>query len=162
MNFLIMLLMISKVSFPLTSPAFKANGDIPVKYTCEGENISPPLLIGEVPTHTKSLAIVVDDPDADKKVVTHWIAWNIPADTRMIKEGARPGTQGKNERGENRYMGPCPPKGQHHYFFKIYALDQMLGLKEGSSKEELIKAMTGHILAEGELVGLYEKQAKAK
>ncbi|MBS1624675.1 MAG: YbhB/YbcL family Raf kinase inhibitor-like protein [Bacteroidetes bacterium] len=154
--------MMSKVNFPLTSPAFKTDGDIPVKYSCEGENVNPPLMIGEVPRRTKSLAIVVDDPDADKKIVTHWIAWNIPAQTRMIREGERPGVTGKNEKGENKYMGPCPPSGKHHYYFKVYALDRMLDLKESTTKGELEKAMTGHILAEGQLVGLYEKQPTAK
>lgn len=162
MNFLILLLMMSKVSFPLSSPAFKANGEIPLKYTCEGENVSPPLAIGEVPKGAKSLALIVDDPDADKKVVTHWIAWNISPDVHMMREGERPGTPGKNEKGENRYMGPCPPKGQHHYFFKVYALDKMLDLKEGASKDELVNAIKDHILAEGELVGVYEKKAVAK
>lgn len=154
--------MMSKVTFPLTSPVFKSNGDIPVKYTCEGENVSPPLVIGEVPKGTRSLALIVDDPDADNKVVTHWLAWNIAPTTVSIPEGGRPGTMGRNEKGDNRYMGPCPPKGQHHYFFKVYALDRMLDLKEGASKEELVNAIKEHILAEGELVGLYEKQAIAK
>ena len=162
MNFLIALLLFSKVTFPLTSPAFETNKDIPVKYTCEGKDVNPPLTIGEPPKGTVSLALVVDDPDGDKGVITHWIAWNIPASTRSIAEGAKPGTAGKNERGELKYMGPCPPKGQHHYYFHIYALDKMLDLKEGASKAELINAINGHILAAGELVGVYEKQTIAK
>jgi Raf kinase inhibitor-like YbhB/YbcL family protein len=140
----------------VTSISFSNNGNIPSKFTCEGENISPAISVKGIPQETKSLAILVEDPDAPNGTVIHWAAWNIdPAGN--IAEKSILGTQGKNSRGANGYMGPCPPTGTHHYHFKVFALDRMLGVTEGSSKEQLEAAMKGHIVGEGELVGLYQK-----
>lgn len=142
----------------IQSPAFEHGQAIPRKYACDGEDVSPPLVFTDVPKGTKSLAIVVDDPDAPMGVFDHWIAWNIPPDTRELSEGARIERQGKNDFGEQRYRGPCPPRGAaHRYRFKVYALDAMLDLAEGASKEQLEKVMEGHILAKGELVGTYKR-----
>ncbi|MCW3082977.1 MAG: YbhB/YbcL family Raf kinase inhibitor-like protein [Bacteroidetes bacterium] len=139
------------------SPAFESSSSIPMKYTCEGQSISPPLTIKKIPENTKTLALIMDDPDAPNGTFDHWIMWNIPV-TENIEENTAPGTQGLNGRKENKYTGPCPPNGIHHYHFKIYALDTELDLPANSDKQALIKAMKGHILADGELVGLYKKQ----
>ena len=140
----------------VTSPSFKNDDYIPVKFSCEGDNISPELSVKDIPEHTASLAIVVEDPDAPRGIVTHWIAWNIDP-SGNIPEKSNAGVQGKNTRGNNGYMGPCPPSGVHHYHFKIYALDEKLNLPEGSTKEQLQDAMKDHIIGFGELVGLYQK-----
>jgi len=140
----------------ITSPAFEHNQMIPAKYTCQGEDIAPPLAISDWPEATKSLALINDDPDAPGGTWNHWIVWNItPAGA--IGENTVPGVQGKNSWGRNDYGGPCPPGGTHRYFFKLTALDTELDLKEGASKDELERAMKGHILAEAELIGLYAK-----
>ena len=140
----------------VTSPSFNENGNIPAKFTCQGDNISPAITVKGMPPETKSLAIIVEDPDAANGTVIHWVAWDMDA-AGNIPEKSMGGTQGKNTRGNNGYMGPCPPTGAHHYHFKVYALDRMLGLAAGSSKDQLVAAMKGHIVGEGELVGLYEK-----
>jgi len=146
----------------LTSTAFKNGGKIPSKYTCEGENISPPLKIEDAPLDVKCFVLIVDDPDAVKpagKVWVHWIIFNIPAETEEILEGESPkGTPGEGTAGELEYQGPCPPDGEHRYFFKLYALDEELSLKEGASKAEVEDAMEGHILEEAELIGKYKKK----
>jgi hypothetical protein len=140
------------------SSAFEHNQPIPRKYACDGEDVSPPLTFADVPEGTKSLALVVDDPDAPMGVFDHWIAWNLPPDTKELSEGARVEKQGKNDFGELQYRGPCPPSGSaHRYRFKAYALDTILDLPEGASKKQLEKAMEGHILAKGELVGTYKR-----
>ena len=147
----------------LSSQAFKHNDKIPSKYTCQGQDINPPLEIAEVPEGTKSLALIMDDPDVPERVRkdkmwVHWVAYNIDPKTRAIKENIPTlGTLGKNTGGMNRYMGPCPPDKEHRYFFKLYALDTMLSLKDGATKDELLKAMEGHILAQCELIGRFEK-----
>lgn len=140
----------------ITSPAFENNAPIPAKYTCQGEDISPPLAIADLPENTASLALIVDDPDAPMGIWDHWIVWNIPP-TSKIEENSAPGTQGKNGWGRNDYGGPCPPSGTHRYFFKLYALDTELNLKKGATKAELEAAMEGHILQRAEAIGLYEK-----
>lgn len=142
----------------IQSSAFEHNQPIPRKYTCDGEDVSPPLTFADVPKGTKSLALVVDDPDAPFGVFDHWIAWNLPPDTRELSEAARVEKQGRNDFGELRYRGPCPPPGPvHRYRFNVYALDTILDLPEGVSKKQLEKAMEGHILAKGELVGTYKR-----
>lgn len=141
----------------LTSPAFKNNTMIPKKFTCQGEDISPAFIIEDIPLQAKTLALIVDDPDAPMGTWVHWVVFNIPI-TPKIDEGAIPGKQGKNDFGRRNYGGPCPPSGTHRYFFKLYALDIELNLQEGISKKELEKAMQGHILEEAELIGLYRKQ----
>ena len=141
----------------LMSPAFKHNGFIPVRFTCEGIDINPPLTIKDIPQGTKSLALIVDDPDAPMGTWVHWVVYDIPVRS-SIDEDTIPGKQGMNDFGRKDYGGPCPPSGTHHYFFKIYALDEKLNLKEGITKKDLEKAMEGHILDRAELIGLYKKK----
>lgn len=147
----------------LTSSAFKEGGIIPSLYTCEGKNINPPLEISGTPSGAKSLVLIMDDPDVPKTVrpdgmFDHWVVFNIPPTTKKIAENSTPpGTQGKNTKGQNQYFGPCPPDKQHRYFFKLYALDKLLDLPAGATKKELEKAMDKHILAQSQLMGLYEK-----
>ena len=157
MNFLFLLLLMNREVIPLSSSAFQNMGDIPSQYTCEGKSINPPLTIGAVPADTKSLVLIIDDPDADKGVFDHWVVYNIPPAIKAIAENSKPGTQGKNGKGESAYTGPCPPTGKHHYYIKVYAIDRMLDLKGGASKKDVQSAIDGHILGEGELVGMYEK-----
>ena len=140
----------------ITSPDFKHNEFIPKKFTCQGEDINPALIIESIPKEAKSLAMIVDDPDAPMGTWVHWVVYDIGVVER-IEENSIPGKQGSNNFGRKNYGGPCPPSGTHRYFFKIYALDQMLNLKEGLSKQELEKAMQGHILEKAELIGLYRK-----
>ncbi len=139
----------------IKSPAFEANKKIPKKYTCEGEAINPPLIIEDVPKEAKSLTLIFDDPDAVSGTFDHWIMWNIPPSTSKIEENSAPGIQGLNSGRKPSYYPPCPPSGSHRYTFKIYALDQTLNLPSTTKKAALQKAMQGHILGEGELVGLY-------
>jgi Raf kinase inhibitor-like YbhB/YbcL family protein len=138
----------------ISSEAFRDNEMIPPKYTCDGINVSPPLSIEHLPLQAKSLAIIADDPDAPKGTWVHWVAWNIPF-THHLAENTVHGIQGKNDFGKYGYGGPCPPSGIHRYFFKIYALDTLLDLPENTVKAGLEKAMSDHIIAFGELVGLY-------
>ena len=122
MNLLLLIIMttLTKNELTVTSSAFKGDGMIPSKYTCEGDNINPPLRISGIPSAAKSLAIIMDDPDAPNGTFDHWIAWNIdPVET--IAENSSPGIKGKNGRSQNGYTGPCPPSGMHHYHFKVYA-----------------------------------------
>ncbi|MGZ4099056.1 MAG: YbhB/YbcL family Raf kinase inhibitor-like protein [Bacteroidia bacterium] len=148
--------MVSNTTLKVKSTAFEHNAPIPVKYTCEGENINPALLISDLPGETKSMALIMDDPDAPKGTFDHWIMWNI-APQDKIEENSAPGVQGKNGRGENKYTGPCPPSGNHHYHFKVYALDRELEIPAGTNKSGLLTAMAGHILGIGELIGVYRK-----
>jgi len=140
----------------VSSPSFK-NGDyIPTMYTCEGQSINPPLEIQGIPQGTRTLALIMDDPDAPAGTFDHWVIWNIePAKT--IRENSAPGTEGSNGKGAKGYTGPCPPAGTglHHYHFKVYALNTKLDLQTGVKKADLESAMKGHILGQGELVGLY-------
>ena len=127
---------------------------IPRKYTCDGENVNPPLYVREVPKETKSLVLIVDDPDAPSGTWEHWNVWNIPP-TKRIEENSIPGVEGINDFGKHAYGGPCPPSGTHRYFFKVYALDNMLSLQVHSRKKDIEEAMKDHVLAKGELVGVY-------
>ncbi|MBI2476145.1 MAG: YbhB/YbcL family Raf kinase inhibitor-like protein [Candidatus Taylorbacteria bacterium] len=143
----------------VTSSAFVDGGNIAARYTCDGENINPPIAIDEAPAGAKSLALIMDDPDAPSGTWVHWVKFNMPPATRMIEEGKEPaGLSGKGTRGGLSYQGPCPPSGTHHYVFKIYALDVLLNLPLGASKKEVEGAMAGHIIGQGELVGLYSRQ----
>jgi len=150
---------LAKKILTVTSPVFNYQGYIPTKYCCDGENVNPPLSIKDIPDGTKSLALILEDPDAEN-VFDHWIVWDI-SPSEIIKENSTPGSVGKNSTGKNEYTGPCPPNGIHRYFFKIYALDAMLKLTEGASKKELREAMDSHILSSGELIGLYRKEKPA-
>ena len=151
----------------LTSQAFENNGKIPEKYTCDSDNISPPLEISDVPKNTKSLVLIMDDPDipdfAKRKfkieVWDHWVVFNIPQNIKKIEEGKNhEGVLGINTRGNVAYGGPCPPDKEHRYFFKLYALDKVLKLKEGSTKLQVEQAMQNHILAESVLIGRYKRK----
>ncbi|MFS4460938.1 YbhB/YbcL family Raf kinase inhibitor-like protein [Bdellovibrio sp. HCB2-146] len=153
-------------SFTLESPAFKANGEIPRQYTCEGRDVSPPLNWKGAPKGTKSFAIIVDDPDAPdpaapKTTWVHWVVFNIPSDTNALPENInklpRGSHEGLNDWKAVGYRGPCPPIGLHHYHHKIYALDTVLPDLGRFSKADLEEAMRGHILAEAELVAVYQK-----
>ncbi|OGI17996.1 MAG: hypothetical protein A2287_00840 [Candidatus Melainabacteria bacterium RIFOXYA12_FULL_32_12] len=147
----------------LTSNAFADKETIPPQYTCDGENISPPLKIEKVPQDAKSLALIVDDPDAPHETFVHWVLYNIPANKTELSESlpnipqlTDRSLQGKNSFGKTGYGGPCPPSGTHRYFFKLYALDTNLDLDpKATTKREIENTMMGHIISEAELVGLY-------
>lgn len=143
----------------LTSPAFADQETIPAQYTCDGENISPPLNIAHVPEGTKSLALIVEDPDAPSGVWVHWTVWNINPHQTEIAENTVPkeAVIGRNDFHKNSYGGPCPPSGIHRYIFTLYALDSDLDLAGGASRQELGKVMQSHIRAETSLTGLYGK-----
>jgi Raf kinase inhibitor-like YbhB/YbcL family protein len=138
------------------SPVFENNQLIPAKYTCDGDDVNPPLTIEGMPEGTKSLILIVDDPDATTGTFNHWVVWNIPP-TSKIEENTVPGAEGLSSYRKHAYGGPCPPYGTHRYFFKVYALDTKLGLSANSAKEDVEKAVESHVLAEGELVGLYRR-----
>lgn len=144
----------------ISSPAFNAGEAIPVRYTCDGNDISPALSFDNIPEQARSLALIVDDPDAPVGTWVHWVVWNIPAQTREIPENSVPNgaIQGKNSWNRNSYGGPCPPSGTHRYYFKCYALDIALTLLPSSTKAELEKAVEGHVLAQGELMGTYKSR----
>ena len=143
----------------LTSDAFANGQSIPTKYTCKGKNISPALAWTEPPAGTQSLALIMDDPDAPGGTWVHWILFNIPVSTRTLPEDLHASdiSVGSNSWGDMRYGGPCPPGGTHRYFFKLYALDSNLSLSPGVTKDQVLKAMDGHTLAQGELVGTFSK-----
>lgn len=139
----------------LSSPAFRNNTDIPERFSCRGSGVNPALVIEGLPGDAKSLALIVDDPDAQHGTFVHWVVYDI-ALTSRIEEDSLPGKQGVNSSGGTSYVSPCPPPGKkHRYFFKVYALDKMLDLYDGADKQALEEAMKGHVLAQGELVGLY-------
>jgi Raf kinase inhibitor-like YbhB/YbcL family protein len=138
------------------SSAFENNRLIPSKYTCDGENINPPLAIEGIPEKAKSLALIMEDPDAPAGLFIHWVAWNIST-MGIVKEHASLGAEGLNSAKKRGYYGPCPPSGTHRYFFKLSALDTTLNLGSLAEKEDLEKAMQGHVLAQGELMGLYRR-----
>lgn len=146
----------------ISSPVFDNGKSIPSRYTCDGENINPQLVFSDVPASAKSLALIVDDPDSPTGIWTHWLLWNIPQNTKEIGEGKIPrgAVQGETTFGAAHYGGPCPGKGNHRYFFKIYALDIILSLPATSEKDALIKAMKGHIIAEAEMYGWYESRSR--
>ncbi len=151
------------VTITITSPAFSEGDSIPENYTCDGDDVSPPLEWTGLPNGTQSLTLIVDDPDAPVGTWVHWVIFDIPPSINGFPEGiARSemiegtGTQGKNDSRQIGYIGPCPPKGKpHRYFFKLYALDVALNLKAGVGKSEVEKAMRNHILAQGQLIGTY-------
>lgn len=142
----------------ITSEEFENYEYIPPEYTCDGDNVNPPLEIHDVPSNTESLALIMDDPDAPSGTFIHWLVWNIPSETKELNSNdssplnAVCGTTSSKIIG---YVGPCPPSGEHRYFFKLYALDIMLFLSEGADRNDLEKAMQGHIINKAELVGLY-------
>ena len=152
----------------ITSSAFEQGGKIPSRFTCEGNDTSPPISWTGAPPETKTFALIVDDPDAPdpekpQRVYVHWVAYNIPGSTAELQENASkkglPGNapQGRNDWDKRQYGGPCPPIGRHRYFFKIYALDTELGFVAPPTKNDLLTEMKGHILEHGELMGTYQK-----
>lgn len=145
----------------ITSPAFPHGGRIPAKYTCDGVNINPPLDFHDVPKEVISLVLIVDDPDSPTGTWNHWAVWNIdPKRTGISEKEKGEWSEGTTTFGNIRYGGPCPGSGTHRYFFKLYALDIKLPLSEGTGKDDLISAVKGHIVAEAELMGRYEKMQK--
>jgi Raf kinase inhibitor-like YbhB/YbcL family protein len=144
----------------ITSPAFEHKGSIPVKYTCDGKDVSPPLEIENVPSGARSLAVIVDDPDAPSGMWVHWVVWNISPETRRIQESSLPGgaKQGVTDFRKRSYGGPCPPSGVHRYFFRLYALDKELDLGGSARKRDLLRAMEGHVLMEAEVMGRYKRR----
>lgn len=145
----------------ISSSAFADGQSIPAVYTCDGNDTSPPLAISGAPAGAKSLALIVDDPDAPGGTFDHWVVWNIPADTNSIAEGQSPrGVSGRNGFGKNGYGGPCPPDREHRYFFKVYALDTMLSLPASTTRVDLEKAMKGHVIGQGQFMGRYNRVRK--
>jgi hypothetical protein len=149
----------------LTSTAFQHNSPIPAEYTCDGRNISPPLKWGSMPEGVRSLVLICEDPDAPSGTWTHWVIYNIPAEVGGLEAGvsttetlASGASQGVNDFRRVGYGGPCPPSGRHRYFFRLYALDAELKLKPGARKQEVVRAMEGHVLATGELMGTYSRK----
>ncbi len=151
---------VTNITMKLESPAFNNNGSIPSKYTCDGENVSPPLKISEVPADAKSLVLIVDDPDAPAGDWVHWTIFNMDPATSEIAEGTAPlgAAQGMTDFGSNGYGGPCPPSGVHHYQFKLYALDSTLNIPASSKKRDIEKAMNAHVLGQAVLVGLFQRR----
>ncbi len=152
----------------IISSAFENGGIIPAKYTCNGENINPPLEFVDVPKEAVSLVLTMDDPDVpaqvrEDRMWDHWIKFNIPSTVRKIEEGVEPaGVAGVGTSGNLKYHGPCPPDTKHRYFFKLYALDTELDLPEGATKKEVEQAMVGHIIDQAELIGFYEQPEELK
>ncbi len=143
----------------ITSPAFREGETIPVEYTCNGQNSSPPLAWSGLPTDTQELALIVDDPDAPAGTWVHWVLYNLPASTNELPASVQNlGVEGTNSSRKTGYSGPCPPPGKpHRYYFKFYALDTNLGLEPGATKAELEEAIRDHILAEGQLMGTFSR-----
>lgn len=170
---------LTDIALKISSPAFKDGEQIPGHYTCDGANVNPPIHVASLPDEVESLALIVEDPDAKGLTVpegtpggtpgrgsdsanpppfTHWLMWNITPLGEAVTENSRPGTEGRNSFGDHLYGGPCPPAGEEHrYFFRVFALDRMLELEAGATKDELLTAMEGHVLAAGELMGRYRK-----
>jgi len=150
--------------FKISSFAFKNGGEIPKKYTCDGENVNPLLQFENVPPKTKSLALVFDDIDAPSGSYVHWILWNIHPNTKEIKENSVPegAVEGMNDFKRHPYGGPCPPRRAHKYVFKIYALDSPLHLNPNSTKTDLEKTMEGHVLAQTQLMGVYKRASASQ
>ena len=149
------------MALQISSPVFSNGSTIPKKYTCDGQDVAPPLEWSGVPKQSKSVALICDDPDAPSGTFTHWVLYNIPASTQKLAEGASIGAAGVNSFGKSGFGGPCPPKKDHahHYHFHVYALDvESLG-PAGLSKEDALEAMNGHIVAEAEVVGIYKRTA---
>lgn len=154
-----------KMALNISSSAFEEGSRIPSKYSCQGEDVSPPLRWGEPPSGTQSFVLIMDDPDAPGGIFTHWVLFNLPSATQQLQE-AIPSTaqlsdgslQGENDFSKIGYGGPCPPSGRpHQYRFTVYGLDRMLDLKAGASKKQVLEAMEGHILGQGQLTGSFQR-----
>lgn len=149
----------------LTSSAFQNGGKIPAKYTCDDGNGNPPLTFNNVPDSARSLVLTMEDPDVPRNIMPdgnwdHWVIFNIPSSTREVQDGQEPpGVRGSGTGGSRTYHGPCPPDREHRYYFRLYALDTILALTEGSTKQQVLTAMDKHIIAKAELVGKYARQS---
>lgn len=141
----------------ITSPDFEHEGELPSKFTCDGDGGNPTFTIQGLPERTRSLALIMEDPDVPTTTFNHWVVWNIQP-TNTIEHNSVPGIEGMNSIGKTSYLRPCPVEGEHRYFFKIYALDQMLELEPDSNKHKLENAMEGHVLAKGEIICVYRKR----
>jgi len=144
----------------ISSPVFDNNTSIPVKYTCDGQDINPPLIISGILENAESLVLIMDDPDSPSGNFLHWIVWNIPPLITQILENSKVegAVEGKNDFGKIGYGGPCPHQGEHHYHFRLFAIDQKLSLENGATREDVEKALEGHIIESCELIGLYKRQ----
>ncbi len=147
----------------IRSTAFEHEGKIPSKYTCDGDDISPPLFFSDIPKNAKSLVLIMEDPDVPMYIRPdgmwdHWVLFNIPPETTEIGTGQQTGTPGITTSNKLKYGGPCPPDREHRYYFKLFALDTKLDLKEGATKKQVLEAIKGHILAEAILMGKYKKK----
>jgi Raf kinase inhibitor-like YbhB/YbcL family protein len=170
-----------RLTIQLSSPAFAEGGMIPKEFTCEGSDLSPPVAWSGVPASARTLSLICDDPDAPSGTWSHWVVFNLPSQVKALKggiplgesipetsiEGSEPAgqasskpQQGKNDFGKAGYGGPCPPSGTHRYFFRLYALDATLELGSAATRSDVLKAIEGHLLAEGRLIGKYQKGAK--
>lgn len=138
----------------ISSNAFSHEGMIPEKYTCKGENINPPLQIENIPEAAVTLVLIMEDPDAPNGIFDHWLVWNIDPEP-TIDEDSRPGINGRNSTGKTGYHGPCPPNGEHRYFFYVFALDIALDLPSGTDKKTLQQVISQHIIAQGHIIGKY-------
>jgi len=150
--------------FSLTTSSFQANGDIPARFTCGGDNLSPALAWNHPPAGTRSFVLIADDPDAPGGVFTHWVIYDLPAGLGQLPAGVASnsdpegGRQGRNDFQQTGYGGPCPPPGKpHRYFFRLYALDQKLSLRSGASRSEVENAMKGHVLAQASVMGRFKR-----
>jgi Raf kinase inhibitor-like YbhB/YbcL family protein len=156
-----------KADFKLTSRVFAAGAAIPRRFTCDGKNVSPPLVWSGAPAAAKSFVLIVDDPDAPGGTFTHWILFNLPTGTQSLRAGMKPSrlppgaAQGVNGFGNEGYGGPCPPKGEHHYVHHLYALDTELGHLEKPNRQQIDAALKGHVLGEATLVGTYRREGSA-
>ena len=153
------------MAFMLSSPAFEPNKPIPKQYSCEGRDVSPPLRWSDLPDNAKVVALICDDPDAPAGTWVHWVVYDVPADTKELREGvpadetlAGGAHQGVNDFKKVGYSGPCPPPGKpHRYFFKLYALDAPTGLEPRATKDKLLKAVKGHVVGEAQLIGTFQR-----
>ncbi|MGH7469098.1 MAG: YbhB/YbcL family Raf kinase inhibitor-like protein [Longimicrobiales bacterium] len=148
------------MAMQISSSAFKNGGKIPRQHTCDGSDVSPQLELGHVPAHARTLALIVDDPDAPRGDWVHWLVYDIPVAVQSFAEGQAPAgaTQGRTDFGRTNWNGPCPPPGKpHRYFFKLYALDAALELRAGATKKDLLDAMAEHIIDQAQLMGTYER-----
>jgi Raf kinase inhibitor-like YbhB/YbcL family protein len=150
------------MAFQIQSDVFEAGGPIPGKFSCDGQDVSPPLSWSGLPPGTQTLALVMEDPDAPAGIWVHWVLYNIPSDLSGLPEGVPADAElsdgslsGVNSWGRNGYGGPCPPAGTHRYFFRLYALESHIGLESGATKEQLLNAMQGHVLGQAEVMGTY-------
>lgn len=154
---IISLLLAQEPRLTITSPDFEHEGEIPAKFTCDGEDINPTLHVDGIPDGTKSIAVMMEDPDNRSATMNYWILWNIKP-TGLIEAGTTGGVKGINSMGKSSYLGPCPNAGTHRYFFKVYALNTMLDIPEDSNKWTVQEAMKNHIVASGEMMGWYRKK----